>query len=135
MTFSLDQWSIVPGPASIQPPFQSTQVGAIEEYSPEVVAETILAIPGAELIQPAEPDWWSWMARWSSNESYIDLTMTLFDTLPMLWGGFKLAGPAGPQDLLELYIQLHAALPATWLHNAECELHSAESFGVRIRAA
>jgi hypothetical protein len=61
--------------------------------------------------------------------------MTLFDTDSMRWGGFTLAGRASPQLLLELYTHLHLALPGAWLHDADCELHTAESFGATIRAA
>lgn len=133
MTFDLENWSLVPGPPSIRPPFESTGLDVIEEYSPQGVAATVLAIPGVELIHPAEPDWWSWVARWASSEEHIDLAMTLFDTAPRSWGGFTLRGRAAAQALLTLYSHIHAALPATWLHNAECELHTAESFGERVR--
>ena len=135
MTFTLDQWSIVPGPRRIRPPFDSTHLDEIEEYSPQLVADATLALPGARLIQPAHPDWCSWLARCSTDDGYIDLRMTLFDTDPIRWGGFRLAGRASPESLLELYTHLHLALPAAWLHNTDCELHTAESFGAKVRAA
>jgi hypothetical protein len=133
-TFDLGEWSIVPGPLSIRPPFDSSRLDVIEEYAPQVVAAAALAVPGTELIHLAEPDWWSWAARWSARDGHIDLAMTLFDTARRPWGGFKLAGTAGPRSLLEIYRRIHAVLPAAWLHNAESELHTAESFGARMNA-
>jgi hypothetical protein len=37
--------------------------------------------------------------------------------------------------MLSLYTALHHVLPGAWLHNAECELHTAESIGATIRAS
>lgn len=103
------------------------------EHGTRAPLDPVLAVPGSELVHPAEPDWWSWVARWASNEEHIDLAMTLFDTAPRSWGGFTLGGRASAQALLTLYSHIHAALPGGWLHNAECELHTAESFGECMR--
>lgn len=132
--FSLRSWSIVPGPTSIRPPFESTELAAIEQYPPEAVAAAILGIRATELVHREDPNWWSWTARWSSGASHIDLAMTLFDTEPLAWGGFNLSGSATPVDLLNLYGAVHAALPASWLHNSDCLLHTAESFRASIHA-
>jgi hypothetical protein len=133
--FNVRDWSIVPGPASIQPPFDSTGLTEIEEYPPETASSAVLAVPSTELIFWEQPDWWSWAARWASGSSYIDLEMTLFDVAPFAWGGFHLSGSATQVQLLELYRQIHAVLPASWLHDSACALHTAESFVNVVRAA
>ena len=130
--FALARWSIVPGPPTIHPPFLSIDLDAIEQYPPAVVEAAVLRIPGVRLIHPANPDWWSWVARWSAVDGYIDLAMTLFDWRSVAWGGFKLAGTGSAAALLDLYSRIHAALPATWLHDDATTLHSAESFAATI---
>lgn len=130
--FALERWSIVPGPPTIHPPFLSIELDAIEQYPPDVVEAAVLRIPGVHLIHPANPDWWSWVARWSAGDRHIDLAMTLFDWQSLAWGGFKLAGTASAAALLDLYSQMRAALPATWLHNDATTLHSAQSFAAAM---
>jgi hypothetical protein len=130
--FDLERWSIVPGPAAIHPPFLSIELDVIEQYAVDVVAATVLAMPGARLIHPATPDWWSWVARWSSGNVHIDLAMTLFEWESPTWGGFKLRGTAPASALLDLFGRIHAAFPATWLHDDTSTLHSAESFASTV---
>jgi hypothetical protein len=130
--FALERWSIVPGPPTIHPPFLSIELDEIEQYSPDVVAAAVLRIPGVQLIRPANPDWWSWVARWSTDGGHIDLAMTLFDVRSAAWGGFNLAGTAPASALLDLYSQIRTALPATWLHDDATTLHSAETFAAAI---
>ena len=43
-------------------------------------------------------------------------------------GGFTISGSASAEDLHDLYSRLRRKLPGSWLQNAECELHTSESF-------
>jgi len=130
--FDLARWSIIPGPATIHPPFLSIELDAIKQYPADIVAATVLALPGAHLIHEATPDWWSWVARWPSETNHIDLAMTLFEWQSPMWGGFKLSGSADPSALLDLYTRIRSALPATWLHDDACTLHDAASFAATV---
>jgi hypothetical protein len=131
-TFDLKRWSIVPGPTTIRPPFLSIELDVIEQHAADVVANVVLGLSGAQLLHPATPDWWSWVARWPSDQGYVDLAMTLFEWQSPVWGGFRLTGTATPPALLDLYCQIHDALPATWLHDDTSTLHSAESFAATM---
>jgi hypothetical protein len=135
ISFHIEAWSIVPGPLSIHPPFDSTELTVIEQRPPSDVAGKVLAIPAIELVHPERPDWWAWIARWSAGSSHIDLAMTLFEEPSVAWGGFNLSGSATANDLLALYRYVHGTLPGAWLHNSECALHTADSFNASVCAA
>lgn len=130
MSFELKKWSIVPGPDAIRPPYLSVALDSIAQYPVQQVEAAVFRMPGVRLVHAATPDWWSWVARWTSQQGYIDLAMRLFDWNALEWGGFKLSGTGTPEALLSLYARLHAELPACWLHDDSCALHSAESFAV-----
>jgi hypothetical protein len=133
--FDIESWSVVPGPLSIHPPFDSTESFAIEAYLPSAVAKLALALPSVELLHSDQPDWWHWVARWSVGSAHIDLAMTLLETTPETWGGFGLSGSASSAELLTLYRQIHRVIPGAWLHNSKCALHTAESFSATMAAA
>ena len=128
--FKIEQWSIVPGGTSIRPPYHSTDLDAAVSYSLEDVAAAILCIPGVERVRGPGPDWSSWRARWRSGNAVIDVEMTTWDAPDggLGWGGSSVSGSADSSALARFYSQLHHLLPCTWLHNDNCELHTAETF-------
>jgi hypothetical protein len=133
--FRLDKWGIVPGPPSIRPPFHSTELDDAADYSVEEVAAALLRIPGVRLIHDRQPDWLQWRARCDFGSSFIDVEMTTWDASDGQkgWGGSPVSGSGGPEDLALLYARLHEVLPCAWLHNDDCELHTASSFSASLR--
>jgi hypothetical protein len=130
---SLTDWSLTPGPLSDPPP-SSVALRDIEQYPPEVVAEAILAFDGMRLKRPAEPTWWDWLARWDQGERWIEVGFTLFDIEPPAWGGSGLEGQCELADMLGLLAVVRQRVPACWMHNTLCEIHSPESFARVARA-
>ncbi len=129
-TFRLEDWGIVAAGASIRPPFDSTWMDEATNYPLEMVAATILGIPGVQLVHDRTPDWWHWRARWSWEDAIIDVEMTTWEASDGTegWGGSPLSGSSGPSALKRFFSQVHQALPCAWLHNSNCELHSEVSF-------
>src|SRR5262249_59458113 len=86
----------------------------------------ILDYPGFTLHHAAEPTWWEWSAGWSRCNSFVILDMTLFDA-PIAWGGSNIVGYCALDELLSMWHALRKSLPALWMHNDDCEMHSPES--------
>ena len=129
MRFDIDDWSIVPGGPSIRPPFKSISLRGITDYELDEVAAVILAIPSTRLLHDRDPDWWHWRAQWTFDDAIIDVTMSTMDGPDgFIWGGCGLSGLAEPAHLRVFYGRVQAALPCAWLHNSDCDLHTAQSF-------
>lgn len=124
---SLANWALIPGPLS-DPPASSVGLDDIEQYRPEVVAEAILAFPGMRLQHPAEPTWWDLLARWDESDRWIEVGFTLFDIEPPAWGGSVLDGRCELADILGFWAMVRGRVPACWMHNTHCEMHTPESF-------
>ena len=123
----LMDWSLIPGPLA-DPPLSSVALADITLYSPELVADAILAFPSMRLWHPAEPTWWAWTARWELDARWIEVEFTLFDIEPPAWGGSGLSGDCELEDVLGLWAAVRSRAPACWMHNTLCEIHSPESF-------
>ena len=130
--FRLDEWSIIPGPASILPPFDSQDIQEIAAYSPSSVAAVVLDLDGAELALFDGTDWWTWSARWSCGSDYIDLEMTLLDEPEISWGGFGVSGTGSATQLLKLYDLFKIDIDTAWLHDSECGLYTSQTFAAEF---
>jgi len=129
----LRDWSLIPGPLA-SPPATSLALDSIVEYPPEAVAAAVLAFPGMHLTHPADPTWWDWVARWEQDGRWIDVEFTLFDVEPPAWGGSGLRGQCELADVLALWAAVRGRVPACWMHNTLCEIHSPESFARVVQA-
>ena len=134
-TFRIAEWSIVPGPATIRPPFDSTKLIDVVDVTPEHAADSALSIREMVLETGGIPEWWCWSSFWRYRGNQIALSMTIFETSPPTWGGFSLSGTGTAADLLRLYRQVHELIPTGWLHHELCELHTAESFSRQYLSA
>jgi hypothetical protein len=130
----LEDWLLIPGPLADPPP-SSVAMDDITEYPPEAVADAILAFPGVGLAHPADPTWWDWVARWEHGGRWIEVGFTLFDIDPPAWGGSGLRGQCELADILDLWAFVRGRVPACWMHNTLCEIHSPESFARVVRAS
>lgn len=130
---SLSDWSLIPGPIS-DPPLSSVALNESEEYLPEVVAEAILDVPGMRLKHPPEPTWWEWLARWDEGHRWIEVGFTLYEIEPPAWAGSSLDGSCELADFLGFWTEVRRRVPACWMHNSACEIHSPESFAQLVRA-
>jgi hypothetical protein len=127
----LNGWSLIPGPL-LNPPQSSVALDEIVEYSPEAVASTFLSYPGTRLVHAAQPTWWDWKARWESGVSHWEFGMSLFETEPPSWGGSLVMGDCELEEFLQFCRHVRGPLPAVWLHNSACEIHSPESFARQV---
>lgn len=125
--FKLDEWSFIPGPEE-EPPDSSLDLQDLVEYSPREIAEAILSYPGMVLQNPGTSSWWDWLARWHLEEEAIDVGISLFETEPESWGGSPLQGRCSANRLFFLWESIREKLPAVWLHNNECEIHTPDTF-------
>ena len=130
---NLQSWSLIPGPAS-NPPASSLALDDVIHHSPQTVADAILAFPGMVLVHSPDSTWWEWAARWEDGTRWIEVTMTLFDSDPPAWGGSDSRGECDLQDILHLWGHLTSAVPSCWMHNADCDIHTPESFARLICA-
>ena len=120
--------SIVPGPQALVEPAVSFDTHEVVEYAPELVAQAVLSIPNARLLSTSDATWWDWKARCDTPDGWIEIDMTLFDVEPPSWGGSGLTVECGPASLLDFWCRLRVTCPAAWLHDADCNLYSPESF-------
>lgn len=130
---NLQDWSLSAGPLA-HPPASSLVLEDIVLYPPEIVADAILSYPGMRLKHPADPTWWDWVARWDERGRWIEVGFTLFDTDPPAWGGSGLDGCCELTDILELWSTVRNRVPACWMHNTLCEIHTPESFAKVVHA-
>ncbi|MEM7243890.1 MAG: hypothetical protein AAF533_01025 [Acidobacteriota bacterium] len=122
-------WSIVPGPEVLPAPCSPSDrvVETIAEHSPEHVAQTLLSLPGVGLVQDSG-DWWEWRARHRGRHDVFEITMTLFETQPPLWGGCELVGRPSASGLAAFAEQVAAVLPGTYLHGSDARLYTLDGF-------
>lgn len=123
----LDDWAFIPGPAA-DPPQSSLHLYDLTDYPPEVVAEAVLSFPNMLLQNPANGDWWQWEAKWRQDNRYIRVGMSLFETIPVSWGGSPLHGYCEMSDIITLWEMIRVGCPGIWMHNSNCEIHTPESF-------
>lgn len=129
MSFQVSHWQLTPGPYVMDQPGSSITLQEIAEYPPDRIAERILSFPGVMLLRDANPNWYSWRARWSSHAASIEIDMTIFDIEPIAWGGSWLSGDCSPQDLLNLWLHLRAEFCGVWLHDIrDCGVETPDSF-------
>jgi hypothetical protein len=130
----LGDWCLIPGPLE-NPPRSSVALNDVAEYPPYVVAEAFLDFPGMRVVHAADPTWWNWRARWQSDHGFFEVDMSLFETEPPSWGGSLAVGHCELDEFLEFCQHVRHRLPAVWLHNSACEIHSLESFAVQVSAS
>ena len=128
-TITLKGWAFVPGPAvATVVPFSSTDVYDIATYAISAVAGAFLEIPGFRLVHPPMPTWYEWEARWERDNRALALRMSQFEDPNHSWGGSEFSAVCEPFDILAILRAIHQKFPRVWLHNAECEVHSPDSF-------
>jgi hypothetical protein len=131
----LCDFAFVIGPRELSEPAFSFDMDRTEVYTPEEIADAILAAPGFELVHSASPTWSDWKARWQDADRFIELDMLACPIDPdyrpgiaVAWGGSCLTANCLLGDLLELWVAIRAKCPGVWLHGGDCRLYSPESF-------
>lgn len=126
----LNDWDLSPGPLT-NPPKYSFDLNHSVDYPPEVVADATLNFPGMRLVHEAEPTWWEWVARWERDQRWIEVGFSLSEPPEPdepCWQGSGLRGACELPDILGLWFTIRSTVPACWMHNSNCEIHSPESF-------
>ena len=124
-----DDWAFIPGSREVQdPPASSVGLQDVATYPPQAIAQAFLAYPGFRLVHAPDPSWWQWQVGWERGRSLLVVGMTLFETDPVSWGGSHVSGTCELDDLVSLWHALRAQVPAVWLHNSACEIHTPDSF-------
>ena len=124
------EWSLVPGPEDVSDVPDSLGQFDIAEYAPEDIAERILSIEGTRLVRSG-PEWWDWRACYESDRDMFEVTMTLFETDPVTWGGSNIVACSDPSELLRFWRLLRVSHPRIWLHNSDCALFDPADFEKR----
>ena len=99
----LRDWAFSPGPEQMDEPTDSQSVDEISQHPAKKIAATLLAFPRTEVVHPAGPSWFEWKAKWSDNDRFINLTMTLFDDLEEAWGGSEIEVNCFAGDVMDLW--------------------------------
>lgn len=144
MTAIEDRWlhltelSLTWGPLELPDPAYSFADDWVEQiYTPEEIAEAILAVPGMHLLHGALPNWDAWAARWSDADRYIDLNISACEFEPdnnvrpglrEAWGGSLLQMNCLLSDVLFVWIVIRVSCPGVCLHDTECRMYSPKSF-------
>lgn len=124
------EWCLVPGPAELKLPCTSGELQDIALYTPEQVAEVILALPGVSLRNAAEPSWSNWSARRGWADHGISFSIHVFDDQPQYCSEIGLS--SGPfcecRDIAEIWHELREKLPRLWLQDPRGWLYTPETF-------
>ena len=125
--FSNLDWALVPGPVEVLDILDSQGQFDVALYPPDEIAELVLGIDGTLLLKGGT-DWWDWRASYETDSEIFELTMTLFDMEPIVWGGSGIVGCSDPAALLWFWEQLRNTHPRIWLHNSECTMFNPKAF-------
>ena len=125
----LSGWSLIPGPL-FDPPRCSTELHDLVVYPAELVAEALLAFPGMQVTHQADSSWWSWSARWTSEDGHrsMDVNFTLLGEEPPTWGGSEIEGACELSDILAFWEVVRRQIPACWMHDWNCRILSPDEF-------
>jgi hypothetical protein len=137
----LTEMSLSAGPLELREPAFSFEGHSLVLHPPAAISEAILAVPGSRLLQPAEPSWNAWKARWEQRERYIDLDINALEVEPGDCGGLSLAWENTAlnthcllSDILMLWESVLSRCPGVWLHDLDCRLWSPGSFSKEVLA-
>jgi hypothetical protein len=126
--FSKSNWAFVPGPLDDSAPMSSLDLKQQVQYTPQEIATAILAYPGMKLVNGNHPRWWDWKARWSDEEDFVELNVTLMGWSDELWGGSEINANCSLESLVAIWKHLKAEHPGIWLHDPDCRMHTEASF-------
>lgn len=129
---NLKNWSLIPGPLN-DPPKSSLALDDIVHYPPHEVADALISFPGARIKHTPEPSWWDLVVRWSEGDRWIEIGFTVFAGDPPSWGGSGLEGECDLPDILHIWSAIRKSIPACWMHDMNCDIHSPESFANAVR--
>jgi hypothetical protein len=126
---------LVPGPLDLHEPAFSFAINESEDYSPQTIAEAILAVPGCRLMHPGVPEWSDWKASWNNGQFYIDLEFEVMEVdpeycngLPLIWSGSFLKVHCLVSEVIAFWSSIRSRCPGVWLHDAGCRMWSPKSF-------
>jgi hypothetical protein len=136
---NLVDFSLVWGPLKLpEPAYSFAQIGDEQLYTPDEIAQAILAVPGVRLTRPAIPDWRDWAARWQEAVRSIEFDIAACPIGPcndarpglsLAWGGSKFEMHCLLSDVLRVWRCIQDRCPAVWLHDSgDCQMYSPESF-------
>ena len=79
----LTEVSLVSGPLELpKPAYSFADDWELQLYTPDEIAEAILAVPGVSLKHRPAPTWESWAAAWREADRYIDFDLVACDIDP-----------------------------------------------------
>jgi hypothetical protein len=120
--------SLIPGPSPVVGMMQSTELDDMVEYPLDLVEGAFARIPTIErTILDDPPGVVFFELRRASRKVLVELDPR-DDPASKLWLGSPLETDCLFSDLLEVWRDVCATCPATWLHNAECTMWSPEAF-------
>ena len=126
--------ALVPGPASLHPPYMSIEQYEITCYNALDVVTTFnhleqVSVTRQGSTQLGDDGWSLWRWRWRTADRWIDFDFTLFDDEAAgCWGGSGLSTHCTYADLVRLWLNVKVVHPDVWLHDANTALHTPHSF-------
>jgi hypothetical protein len=132
--------SMVPGPGDLHAPMPSISVEEVAQYFARDIVETLKSIENVVIEEDGTRsasrqrsirtfDWWEIRWRWSVVDDSIAGDFTLLeDGDDPLWGGSNLRLECTCRELLLFWQAIRRRHPAIYLHDADCLLHTPESF-------
>ena len=124
--------SIVAGPAWLEQPFSSVALNEIAEYEPSEVSKIISNYPGITINNPGQPQWWDWKATLKQDDTYLSLTMTIFEGESKVFCSLNCEGMCEVKILVDLiYYLKNNGFPSVWFHTQNTEMFTPENFRQR----
>ena len=138
MMLDLSEYSLVWGPIELpQPAYSYADDWDAEIYTPEEIANAILAVPGTSLIHDQTPDWTKWCAEWRNDNHTIRFSILAcpFDPdnfqrpgISEYWGGSFMDADCTLVEFLSVWRCIQRACPGVWLHDTDSQMYTPDSF-------
>lgn len=123
------------GPIDLPQPFSSVELNKTECYTPDQIAEAILAVDGVVLLHAAEPSWDDWLARWEADGRWIEIRIRAFEpdgvigvVTQLEWTDSELKMSCTLDDFLKFWRAIQRKCPAFWLHDTLTDMWTPDSF-------
>jgi hypothetical protein len=117
-------------------PCSSVAVDHSELYPPEQVADAILSVPGMRSLEPNEPNWESWLARWEQGLRWMEISLNALengDTRNLAWESSDFRLHCTLDDFLFVWRTVRLKVRAFWVHDTDTEMWSPDAFEQEAR--
>lgn len=128
-----DELSLIPGPetSAATPLFSFVQYD-IAQYSANEVVNVISQLPSITIVDRGDQfdnqDWFRWSWHWQYQGGTVEIGFTVFDGLPVYWGGSVLRPNCTYLDIARLTCNVRDHLPRVWIQDANNIVYSPKTY-------